>query len=218
MIGASAVSLLVCSVVHAATLVPDRATLNAILGTPIVDDFETYLIAPGEFSLPFVFLDATTVVDEQGPGLVSDGVTYSVPGNVVFVAEDFFVIGHSQGLVFGSIGAMEIDFVDPVPAFGLDWDPFDQFDPVVFSVFAADDTTSLGTWVNPLVFGPLMPFFGVEHAAGIGKVIMGLPEGPRFGFVDNVTYAPIPEPGTAVLASVGACLVLVLFPRRKRPM
>ena len=61
-----------------AGVIPDRATLDGILGGGgLFEDFETYVVdGLADNWAPFV-LDENTVLDGQGPGLVQDGAVYS---------------------------------------------------------------------------------------------------------------------------------------------
>jgi hypothetical protein len=59
-------------------VIPDRATLNAILGGGgTTDDFETFAIGDGQAAgLDVNVLDENAVANGQGPGLVNDGAIY----------------------------------------------------------------------------------------------------------------------------------------------
>ena len=58
--------------------IPDRATLDALLGADQkLTDFETYQINPGtQEDLGVPGLDSTTVANGQGPGLVTEGPSF----------------------------------------------------------------------------------------------------------------------------------------------
>src|SRR5262249_28971945 len=86
-----------------ADFLPDRATLNAILGSSATtEDFERYRFT-GDLGNAFIgtlSLDSKTIAfDGQGPGLVSDGVRFTSPdlASLIWWTRDGFEGLDTQG-------------------------------------------------------------------------------------------------------------------------
>jgi hypothetical protein len=164
--------------VAVADYITDRGTIYAILGAgAVTEDFETYLIDPGDLKKLYVpILDSTTIVNGQGPGLVKQGATY-VSGSGV-TGDKFIVMGDGrEGLVTQTLAAfinhqvpttMTIEYHPPVLAMGLDLLDFGGFShTTTVSVF--DPTGALIESFDIFINGPTGVFFGYE-ADAIGSV------------------------------------------------
>lgn len=165
----------------AAQAVPDRATLQSILGgNQTIEDFEGMSVQNGSASgLGVSSLDYKTVVfGNTGPGLVAFGATYSVPGgSLTWMGPNFSALNsHVLGANLQSPGRMDIDYEVPVPAMGLD---------VTTIAFAGASGTArfkdpggviLGTVPFTLPGGAgQRAFVGWQHAGGIGSVEITMP-------------------------------------------
>ena len=207
-----------------ADYIGDRATLDALLGgNQIFEDFESYLIAPGAFDILFgVDLDSTSVLNGQGPGLVEPGAIYvqdlSSPVNdLVWFGDTAFgleskAIGRIQSTTF------EIMYSTAVTAMGLDLRSLINFGGFVGTadVYDTNDVLVSSTDIEIVNGGAENLFFGWEHAAGIGRVL--LTGSPNKGgttispIIDNHGYGQaIPAPGALALLGVAG-----LMGRRRR--
>ena len=100
-----------------ADIVPDRATLDGILGgSAVTEDFESFSVAFGSAdSLDVASLDAFTIANGQGPGLVQPGATYWDPSatQLQWNGDTYFGLESQTLLSNGSTGQIGVD-VAPV--------------------------------------------------------------------------------------------------------
>jgi hypothetical protein len=130
-LGLAVVALCACSGAANAGVVPNRATLNSILGGgQVLEDFESYSVATGTAEGLGVFsLDNTTVANGQGPGLVEPGATYLDPGqiNLQWDGDQYFGLDTKTLLASGNDGTLVITYGAPVRAMGVDLLGFQGF-------------------------------------------------------------------------------------------
>ncbi len=194
-----------------AGLISDWVTLDAILGPNAVnEDFESYVVSPGgTVTLATRFLDSTTIINGQGPGLVATGVTYisgiGVTGeNFAWQGDGYFALSTKTLVAFmGPKGSMmmTIDYDTPVVAMGIDLFDYEGFShTTTVSVF--DPGGSLIESFDLFIDGPGGVFFGYE-AAAIGSVtVTGNPLGWS-SIIDNHTYGVPGPPTLALVAALG---------------
>jgi hypothetical protein len=216
--GKLGVALLVVTMtasVHAGMVVPDRPTLNALLGaSAVTEDFQDINLAGTSFvNVGTTFNSATLIpaafpVPAQGPGLVVNGISFGSPGGLR-VAQNVGVVNPTQVLRTILNDVLLIDFTQPVIGFGLDFIYNSGVTQTAHvDILGPDDTTVLQTHnfgsfsgANGQAF-----FFGVTEP-GIGAVrITETLDGttdPFFITVDNVTFSAVPEPSTWLLVATG---------------
>ncbi|MCK5942718.1 MAG: hypothetical protein KAI24_12150 [Planctomycetes bacterium] len=156
--------------------IPDRATLNAILGGSGTNEaFEALtVIFPGAAAVIGPTLDRTTTFGAQGPGLVAAGVTYGAVGGDLLWPEQGYGSLTSGALLtsLGTSGPMTIDYAIPVVATGMDvmyaQQLFGGFSAVV--TFRGPGGNVLGT-VPVAATAPNVPtFVGWTAVGGIASV------------------------------------------------
>ena len=182
-------------------LLPSRGTLVSQLGSAAVtENFESFLFPTNTAKRVGAAVDATSVIDGQGPGLVVQGVRFleSPRGEGLQWDRQF-----EYGLLSAALCSetrLIIDFTTPVSHAGFDmfWFtvPHVILDPSTVQVFAADDVSMLYTtnFVEPTA--PNSVFFGFEENNGIGRIVLfrldieGFDPGP---LIDNLTFGFVPS-------------------------
>lgn len=198
-----------CASVQAATastIIPDRGTLERLLGSYAVgENFERFPVDPfGAMILDVNTLDETTIANGHGPGLVVPGVTVEGPGGLQWNGRGYF--GQPSRTLSG-LSTLDLDFSTPVAAFGLDLLVFARFPDVAqVWVFGADDRTLLGIFGIPVFDPSFEVFFGLADPAGIGRVALVGTALPWSPVMDDLTFGTrtVPEPGVAILLVAGA--------------
>jgi len=202
---------------HAGILVPDRSTLSTILGaSAVTEGFEAYSITAGSATDFGATLDATTVLNGQGPGLVVPGVSFSTAGPSLQLDASGYFGAPSNELLSNSNG-LTIDFSSPQQAFGVDLRDFAGYlNTATVIVYAANNTTVLDTYSN-IGLGGTPVFFGYENSSGIGSVFLTGTE-PWSPIIDNVEFGSVagaaPEPST-IMMLLGGAGVVALARKRK---
>jgi len=182
------------TVAQAATLLPDRATLDLLLGESART--ETF----GRFNLndqPVLFLpnclDSSTLVSAnflipaQGPDLVIDGVTFC--GSGMQIDGSIFDGNYSLWLVNSPLS---ISFAQPITAFGFSFTPLVlSGTDVTVKLFGADGVTPVHRETNHVDFPGT--FIGYAEPAGIGRVeissVAGGPPNYVLDFmIDDLTF------------------------------
>jgi len=182
--------------------IANRADLDALLGSgATTDDFETFDVADGTPNSTDVnYMDETTIVDGQGPGLVNDGASYDAGGGVLqWNGKDYFGLP-DKTILSNTNEVHTIDYDTPVEAMGIDLHAFSgsPHDAQV-EIFDAN-----GAFVDSLIVS--LPtdasavFVGYEFAAGIGSVVLFSQTVPWSPVMNDHTYGnmgagsePVPD-------------------------
>ena len=175
------VCLFVLSSAAFAQQIPNRATLDGLLGADqILEDFETFNVANNTpMNLTVYVLDSTTVANGQGPGLVEPGVTYIDPSSdkLQWNGDGYFQLATKTLLANGDQGRIDITYQPPVQAMGVDVANYEGFG---FSGTATVFDTS-GSAVGSVAFtldgsAGQRVFVGWLHTMGIGRVSVHSPD------------------------------------------
>ena len=199
-----------------AGLIPDRDTLNAILGDhQILEDFESFEIADEDATnLDVSVLDHNTITNGQGPGLVEPGAVYRDPSAVQLQwnGYNYYELETKTILSNGGTGVIDILYTTDVLAMGLDLRAFVGYgyDGVV-DVYDTSNVLISSTGFALTEGGPENVFFGWQHEAGIGRIVVRSEDYSWSPLIDNHGYG-IPEPGTVCLLGLGGLSLL----RRRR--
>jgi len=195
--------------VAAAQLIPDRTTLDGILGSEgVLANFEGFTITAGSaINTTAVTLDAFAIVDGQGPGLAPPNVTFfgTFGGNLQWDDANYFG-APSREILFNSSGkSLSFDFGVPATAFGLDIRDFVGYtDIVTVTIYAPDRVSVLGTFGGIVLDTTGVPvFFGYQAAGGIGRVTLSQVNNSWSPLIDNLAFTPIPEPSAWALFLAG---------------
>lgn len=198
--------------------IPDRPTLDAILGSnQTLEDFESFDVASGDaVNLDVTFLDHTTIANAQGPGLVELGATYIDPSGfqLQWNGDQFHERSTKTILAHGINGAIGIFYNPSVQAMGLDLTNFAGFgysgtatifDVSGFPVGSVDFTLS-GS-------GGERFFVGWLHPEGILGVAIHSPNYSWSPKIDDHGYGDVEGIGTnycgpAVMNSTGLSAVM----------
>lgn len=199
--------------------IASRAALEAVLGGPgTLETFQAFDVAIGS---PFVTkcdtLNAATICNRQGPGLVVPGVSFTF-GSGTAQWDGLGYFGAPSRAILSTGQPLDIDFLSATDAFGIDLRAFTNFGATAtMQVFGADDKTWLGTLsgINLLRNGNPV-FVGWEDSGGIGKVQFTQLDQPWSPIIDNLEFgqdpAAVPEPSSLLLAGIA----LTLAARRRR--
>lgn len=210
------VAALTCFAVPAlAGQLTSRADLMTLLGTSAVtDDFEGYSIADGGVvNTQLSYMDNTTVVNGNGPGLIHPGATYSsIRGPFTWIGAGYKGIP-SRSIVVWNVGpvapakalgaqdiklffAVLVQFANPVVAFGADLLRFDVVGIVTVEIYDVFQNQIDELFIDIPDIG-VPSFAGYSYPDGIGAVVIkntkiGTTYSPT---IDNLTYgfgAPVP--------------------------
>ena len=176
-----------------ASVIPDRATLQGILGGGgTYEDFETLDVPTGgQLSDSSGVLNSTSTFAGFGPGLVEPGADYRSP-TLWWNGDGYFNL-NSRTLGDGSGWrgfAITIEYTQAVTAMGIDMQGYEGYSTA--GTVAVYDTGGglLGTTnVNG-------GFFGWENAGGIGSVVVSASQ-DGYIMIDNHEYG-VPAPSTAM--------------------
>ena len=107
-------------------------------------------------------------------------------------------------------GSISIAFTNPTLGFRLDVRDFAGFSATAtVAVYAANKTTVLYQTTSLSIADPAV-FFGYQYTGGIGLVTLTTTQGDNWSpIIEDVTFAPIPEPSTAGLLALGAGILLI---------
>ena len=207
----AAITLLFASNPVSAGLIDSRVTLQSQLGAAaIYEDFESWTSSIIDEPTLQV-LDASTVVDGQGPGIVNPGLRFE---NLSIHRENSYLqldrrsqYNIPSGSILGGNGGLLIDFLWPVSHAGFDFFQFSGYAAsATIRVFASDDTTEI--YFSPTLLdapdAPASTFFGYSNLDGIGSIRIESTGQVWSPLVDDLTYGGVPEPATAVMLTVGA--------------
>lgn len=183
--------------------IPDRATLDAILGGgQTLEDFESFVIADGGATvLDIAVLDDQSIALGQGPGLVEDGATYSSTtlqwnGNAYYSLQSRTFLANAETLT--------ITYDPVVTAMGLDARAFVGYG-YNGSMRVYDLNNALVGTINFSLSsgGAENVFLGWEWNAGISRVEIDDSTWSWSPVIDNHGYG---EGGTTYRCSVsGQC-------------
>lgn len=209
-----------CSLAQAG-VISTRSDLTTQLGVnAITEDFESWsgiVLSPSGFAT----LNSSTIVNEQGPGIVNSGLLFSnINSNRDWnelQLDRRTEYGISSGALLAEGGTLVMDFSSPLSHFGLDLFQFAGFsDSATVRVYASDDISLL--YSGGFLSAPDAPtgtFFGYSDASGIGRVTLRSTSQVWSPLIDNLTYGTVPEPSSfAVFAPFGFALAALTKRRR----
>jgi MYXO-CTERM domain-containing protein len=227
----------------AAQQIPSLPDLQTLLGAGgETDNFTAYTIAAGAADdLGTAVLNAATMANGQGPGLVNGDLTFTnevSPNNGANGStlnwDGAGHIGNGPEGIQADGGQIAITFAGTVDAFGVDLTqtdfglgPFGPAQPTTAIVDVYDASNDLLTTESfALASDGSATFYGYEtQAAPIALVTIthtGEPgfDHPRSPELDDVTYGPVvpaaaPEPGSCALALLGGLAGLAVIRRRR---
>lgn len=191
-------------------VIESRADLLAQLGpAAITEDFEAYKFPTNTAERVGTEVDATSVIDGQGPGLVQAGVRFiQAPAGEGLQWDRQFQYGLTSAAMV-SDSELIVDFTVPVSHAGFNMFWFDVgfplANPSTVQVYAADDVTML---YSTNIFEPFAPdsyFFGYTDSRGIGRIVLFRDEGDDLGvspMIDNLTFGFVPESTVGPLLSI----------------
>ena len=167
----------------AGTVIESRSDLLAQLGSAAVtEDFEAYIFPDYSARRVGTQLDATSVLEGQGPGLIKPGVQFiQQPAGEGLQWDRQFDYGTTSAALV-SDDELIVDFTVPVSHVGFDMFWFDVGFPLAHpstvEVYAANDATLLYTTDIAEPFAPDSYFFGyADTGSGIGRIVLFRDEG-----------------------------------------
>lgn len=195
----SLVALAGFAVAANASVIPDRSTLQSILGGGgTLEDFETLDVPQnGQIFDSSGLLNSTSTFAGFGPGLVEPGVDYR-SASFWWNGNGYFNLNtRTLGDGSGWRGfAITMEYTQNTTAMGIDMQGYEGYS-VAGTASVYDTSNNLIEVVN--VNGG---FFGYEHGAGIGSVVVSA-DIDGYIMIDNHEYG-VPAPSTALaLALVG---------------
>lgn len=214
---------LVAGVSHADAIVTRADLVGLLGGQGTVEGFDKFVVPAGVASkLDCLTLDNQATCNGQGPSLVVPGVAFTwgkdPQGNTAMGQwNGKGYSGAPSQDVLSQRGPLEIDFLNPVQAFGVDLRAFDCiqcFAIAVVQIWDADDKGVIGTLSGKeLKPGELPLFVGWQDAGGIGKIVL-IQAGQEFSpIIDNLEFgnfrvAAVPEPSVLALIALGLAALL----------
>ena len=185
-----------------AGVINTRAQLNALLGGgQTYEDFEALNVPfGGQRSDSSGLLNSSSLFNGSGPGLVQPGVDY-LAGTFFWNGNNYYglntqTLGDSTGWRSWQI---TLDYTTLVTAMGFDLQGYQGYPQVgTVSVYNLNNALVSTTNANG-------GFFGWEHAAGIGRVVVSTQNSNSYMMIDNHAYGVVPEPAALTLAALALC-------------
>jgi hypothetical protein len=112
-----------------------------------------------------------------------------------------------------------IGFTQPTTAFGVDLETYQGFPTTISAtVFATDNTTTLGAMSRISVPGPSPVFLGFASTSRVGSVLLTARGQPFSVVIDNLTFgvATVAEPRSVAILSFGRVAVGEWIWRQRR--
>jgi len=212
----SAFGMLVGVQTATAQQIPDRATLDALLGgNQILEDFETYDVIDGWWeNLGTVTLHDGTIINGQGPGLVEPGAWYMAGslGDLHWVGHDYYEVQTKtlQAVEYYQDIELTIIYPDGVQAMGIDLRAMQSYpDSGTVEVYDYENFSLISTTAFTLhTGGSENVFFGWQHDDGIGQVVIKNDWYAWSPLIDNHGYGNF-GPAEFTLSIEGPCPGLV---------
>jgi len=184
------------------TVIESRSDLLTQLGSAAVtEDFEAYIFPDNSAQRVGTEVDAASVIDGQGPGLVKPGVRFiQQPAGEGLQWDRQFGYGTTSAALVTD-DKLVVDFTVPVSHVGFDMFWFNVGSPLAnpstVQVYAANDVTLLYTTNIFEPFAPDSYFFGyADSGNGIGRIVLFRDEGDGMlgvsPMIDNVTFGAVP--------------------------
>jgi hypothetical protein len=196
--------------VGAQTIVPDRTTLDTLLGgAAMTEPFQSFPVPDGypASDLADQLNSTTSIYGETGwviPGFTLGG------GILQWNGVGYYAVPPKTVVMSDYTGSATIQFTAPVTAFGVDLYEFEGFGGTATAVVYATDDTTVLTTINGINIpgGASMDFLGVYDPAGIGEVVLSN-DNPNYTWsplLSNLTFgvANVPESSSSVLFVVMA--------------
>lgn len=180
-----------------------------------VEDFEEGRIAGLQGEALSGPLSSTSQNAVFSSGEILSGINFSSSPSAqgLFLAKPGYANLPSKALsVFDVDDSMEVGFGQGTLAVGLDLFALNIASPFELSIYGFEGL--LGTASVNVRADGLPVFFGVSSSVAITRLSIDSLGGP-LEFVDNVSFSPVPEPGTALFSTM-AGLVALVWTRKKR--
>jgi len=207
-----------------AAVVLSRPALQVLIGGPgTLEDFETPSIGLNNtINEPVTTLNSTTIFAGQGPGLVIPGITILGPESMQWDGPAYYGSPSKELLTYNSFSnepaTLTIDFNTALDAFGVDLRAFQGFGATAtMQVYAADDTTLVGTAPYILSDTGVPVFAGWENSGGIGKVVLSQNSFNWSPLIDNLEFGQTNAVATPEFSAVVAWSVIGLIGFFARP-
>jgi len=147
---------------------------------------------------------------------VLDGITYTPSAGSAVVTNNFLplsppnTLGRTPGEFFAGTDTMTFTFSFPITAFAIS---FNTFATVAGSFRATNNLGDIAlSFFDPFPGFTTGQFVGFSSTAPFTSVTISAPSGASFT-LDNLTYAPVPEPAALLLVGLGTAAA---FYRRRR--
>ena len=203
----------------AGSLVSTRTGLNTLLGgTGTTENFEKFNVSNGTAStLVASTLNSGTSTNDQGPGLVANGVTFQGT-SLQWNGSGYFGSPSKEILAVGR--RLTINFTTAVNAFGLDLRAFTGSPATAtVKIFGSDNSTVLNTFnAISLATTGASTFFGYQDlTASVGKIELTQSGQSWSPIIDNLTFGkaqPTAVPTPALLPGLIGLGVAALRKRK----
>jgi hypothetical protein len=191
----------------------DRASFDAAVGGPTLEDFELGHVSPADFIECSSPMNSSTNDSCFSPGEIVSGLEINNNGvghggaEFVLVGANFFL--NSSTMVMQNFSGDTLNLVFSVPVAAVAFDLYSLLGTDPFDVSIAGVAGPLTTFSPAPGFAGA--FFGITSTDPITSLSITSSTGDYIG-IDNVAFTPAPEPGTI---SVVTAAVLMLAGWRK---